>query len=300
MKILRLLLTMLLFAPAAAFAADNGAGTAGFAFLKIGMGSSQLAAGGAACATSKDANAAFWNPASIRSVEKAQISLSHNQWLGDVSAQSVSVCLPYGKEAYGFSVLYLHMDDIPGYDIDSQGNPVKIAAFTSYDMEGVFTYAREISGFEFGVNLKAFQEKIENSQANCVALDIGARKRLTSRLKAGAAVQNIGAAGKFINDDTPLPLNVKAGIACALADDKLTLSIDANKAADSGTKACFGADYSITKILSFRIGYNDKEGLNNWITAGMGIVVADWIMDYAYVPYGKLGDTHRISLTTGF
>jgi len=52
-----------------------------------------------------------------------------------------------------------------------------------------------------------------------------------------------------------------------------------------------------------RVGYNtaakDTGGLNG-ISAGIGFVYLNYGIDYAFVPYGDLGNTQRISLSAKF
>lgn len=294
------IILILCFAAAQLPAIDENAGTSGLQFLKIGLGAKQAASGESACASAEDVNTIFWNPAGLVKMQGTQISLSHNQWLSEVSEQSVSFCVPAGNAVYGGGILYLHMGDMTGYDIDSQGKAVKTADFTSYDIAGIFSYARSIQGIAFGANVKLIQEKIENNQASGAALDLGMSKPLSENIEAGLVLQNIGTSFKFIDKETPLPMNIKAGLACRILADRLLLTLDGNKPGDGALKASFGARYNLAEILAFRAGWNDKAGLNSNITFGVGIVISDWTVDYAYVPYGLLGDTHRVTITTGF
>ncbi|MFH1367828.1 MAG: PorV/PorQ family protein [Elusimicrobiota bacterium] len=281
-------------------AIDENAGTSGLQFLKIGLGAKQLASGESACASAEDSNTIFWNPAGLTRLEKRQISLSHNQWIDGISEQSVTFNYPGEKWHFGGGILYLHMGDLTGYDIDAQGKPVKIADFTSYDMAAIFSCARVYEGVSVGLNVKLFQEKIENTQGSGAAIDIGASKSLMENLVAGVVLQNAGTSVKFIEKETQLPLNIKAGLAYRMLSDRLLLTADVNKPNDNAYKGSFGAGYKVADSLAFRAGYNDKTALNSSITFGLGINISEWTVDYAYVPYGKLGDTHRISLTTGF
>ena len=43
-----------------------------------------------------------------------------------------------------------------------------------------------------------------------------------------------------------------------------------------------------------------NQDIGEGITAGIGLKMGKTSIDYAYVPYGDLGDTHRISLGMRF
>lgn len=300
MKLLRsyLIIGLLIMPAIPAAAIDDNAGTSGFQFLRIGVGSRQLALGEAACAVREDVNAIFWNPAGLGGITESRISLSHNQWVAGVAQQAVAMSYPTEHGVLGAGLLYLHMDEMAGYDIDAQGDPVKTSDFTSYDIAGLISYSRVLEGIPVGVTLKVFQEKIENDQASGVALDIGMINPLRDNLNIGFAVQNIGEGTKFIKKATPLPQNIKLGLAWEILQNKVLVTADVNKPNDNAAKGSLGVEYRLNEMFAFRAGYNDKYGLSNWITAGAGFTVSGWTLDYAYVPYGKLGDTHRISIST--
>jgi hypothetical protein len=61
-----------------------------------------------------------------------------------------------------------------------------------------------------------------------------------------------------------------------------------------------GLEYWVSKNFALRAGYDtanisDIESFTG-VSAGMGFKVAGIGLNYAWMPYGILGDTHRISL----
>jgi hypothetical protein len=66
-----------------------------------------------------------------------------------------------------------------------------------------------------------------------------------------------------------------------------------------------GAEDLIRKFLALRVGYQANlaetqiEGLTG-LTAGLGVIYEGFGLDYAFLPYGDLGSTHRISLSYKF
>jgi hypothetical protein len=70
-----------------------------------------------------------------------------------------------------------------------------------------------------------------------------------------------------------------------------------------------GIEYYLFDVIALRVGYksevsNNKLGkfknIPEGLTTGLGIRLGNIQFDYAYVPYGDLGNTHRISLLIRF
>ncbi|MCK4418849.1 hypothetical protein KAV79_03495, partial [Candidatus Aerophobetes bacterium] len=80
----------------------------------------------------------------------------------------------------------------------------------------------------------------------------------------------------------------------------LTLAIDIAKPQDNQVYYCLGAEWSLRNVLALRVGYKTNQDIGNGITAGIGLKMGKTSIDYAYVPYGDLGNTHRISLGIKF
>jgi len=91
----------------------------------------------------------------------------------------------------------------------------------------------------------------------------------------------------------PLPLTFKLGVAARLKH--LTLALDIAKPQDNEIYYCLGAEWWLRNALALRAGYKTNQDAGEGITAGIGLKVGKMSLDYAYVPYGELGNTHRIS-----
>jgi hypothetical protein len=57
-----------------------------------------------------------------------------------------------------------------------------------------------------------------------------------------------------------------------------------------------GIEYHLGNVLIFRIGYEKNPATLFSITGGIGWRINEYQLDYAFVPHGELGYTHRISL----
>jgi hypothetical protein len=52
--------------------------------------------------------------------------------------------------------------------------------------------------------------------------------------------------------------------------------------------------------MSLRLGFGTRNDAGPGITAGVGWALRDFDLDYAFVPYGDLGVSHRLSVTWRF
>jgi len=53
-------------------------------------------------------------------------------------------------------------------------------------------------------------------------------------------------------------------------------------------------------MLALRAGYRTGQDIGSGMSAEVGLRIGKIDLDYAYVPYGDLGNTHRISLEIKF
>jgi len=124
--------------------------------------------------------------------------------------------------------------------------------------------------------------------------NIGLLYPASDRFTLGVVAQNIGS--KLGSD--PLPLTFKVGAASKLR--ALTLAVDLTKPQDNEIYYCLGAEWWLRNVLALRVGYKTNQDIGQGLTAGIGYKFGRICLDYAYVPYGDLGDTHRISLGMKF
>jgi fibronectin type 3 domain-containing protein len=125
----------------------------------------------------------------------------------------------------------------------------------------------------------------------------------TDRLRIGAGIFNVGQQVQFISASDPLPTIARLGVAyevLRIPHHSLLLSAesayDLNAQTDSGAA---GLEYWFDKTLAIRGGYAGDAYQQHW-TAGVGINLNIFQLDYAYSPISTLGDTHRLSLILRF
>jgi hypothetical protein len=124
-------------------------------------------------------------------------------------------------------------------------------------------------------------------------------------LSLGFNAQHLGPRVKFVEEAFGLPVTFRLGVAYKLWNDALTLTTDIIRPSDNDLAIGVGAGYTIGNILHLRTGYKYKIGGNDLgaisgLTGGFGLTLRQFQLDYALVPFGILGLTHRFSLVANF
>ncbi len=287
---------------AQAFFSKDDIGSTTAQFLKLGIGAHSAGMGNAVTSVYNGTDAIYWNPANLNYAEKKELSFSHTIWFEDVNYEWLAFVLPtteYG--VFGLGMQYVSYGSID--KIDNQ--QVSDGSISPLDMALYLSYANCNGNLDFGLNFKYIYSKIENS-ASAIALDLGAKYNLTDKTAIGAALTNFGTEMKFDKETESLPLLFKVGASHRIIKDWI-VSLDLNFPNDNEVYVNVGTEYNveIADNLNFdlRAGY---EGRNkdipgfNWINLGFGFEYLDYIFDYAFVPYGDIGMTHRFSFSIKF
>jgi len=283
-----------------------GPGTTGATFLKLGVGSRPVAMGEAFVAAADDINALYWNPSGLSLAEGKQVIFTHTEWFQAIRYEYLAYCQPAFGGTIGAGITYLYITDIERRDIAGALLGTTVPA---NDLAIAVSYAKTLSErLNLGGTVKIINQQLDDKSALGAAIDLGMQYKLNKEgLVMGFALQNIGYEAPFITEASPMPMNLKAGIANKSADSKLTLSADLNYSIlDSIWALGAGFEYWVHPILAIRAGYKYNSAINNTLgalsglTCGAGFKIGILGIDYALVPYGDLGYTHRISLLARF
>ncbi|HXS99196.1 MAG TPA: PorV/PorQ family protein [Elusimicrobiota bacterium] len=283
----------------------GGPGTSGADFLTVGVGARALGMGGAFTAVDSgaDANAVNWNPAALALVAQRGVTASYNSLFVDENQGFLGYAAPVKSGgAWAAGVDYLVVSNIPQRAGDTE---TPDSTFNNGNYAATLSYARKFSDdLSLGSSLKYVRVDLDSLKENAMALDFGAlAKTPFDGLTAGASVRNFGT---NIGPD-PLPLTLAGGLAYKAFDSKLTLSTDADwLATERAAYWSLGGEFWISANLAARAGYqfghsvDELRGSLVGMSIGLGLKVGRFSMDYAFLPYGDLGDTHRITLGLRF
>jgi hypothetical protein len=286
------------------------AGKTSATFLKIGLGARPVAMGESFAGISDDINAVYWNPSGLIQLDKNEITATHTEWFSDIRYEFAGMSIRFDKDNVGaVSIGGLYMSDLERrtYLEKPEDEPtLPEGTFGSKDIFAMLSYAHRIGkDISVGGNLKFIYEGIDIYSGFSFALDLSCLYKLNDRLTFGGIFQNIGPHLKLREVYYWLPINLKLGIGFKIPEYNLILGFDINQPIDNYIKLSVGAEYNLNNLIFVRAGYrykwfgNDLGDLSG-LTLGLGIKLEPYRIDYAFVPFGDLGVTHRISLNVKF
>jgi len=285
-------------------------GSSGVNFLRLAVGARAAGMGEAFTAVADDASAVGWNPAGLTQIEDKQIFFVHGLLPLFVNQDLVSYAQSWDKYSFGFSANFLSSGKMYRTTENASGDYTGTnGQFESVDSAFMFSFAQRTGGFGFGATLKILRSVIDSYSGNAIGVDVGFLYRFgnNKNFKLAALLQNFGSKMKYSNDvQDGLPMGMRLGGSYAVGTElgKMNLSFDLNLPIDHSAGVHLGLEYWIQDIAAIRIGYktdriNDLDALSG-LCCGGGVKFENFEVDYAYVPYGDLGQTHRISILASF
>lgn len=291
---------------------EKAAGTTAAAFLK-NPPSARFNALGDACSAGIDGSEAlFWNPAGMASLEeglRSDLTAGYNALLETAYHSSVGFARPFsGLGVFGVGLLYASQSSQQGYT--PVGDPSD--KFTPNDLAFVFGYAKKLQSLRAGAGLKIVRSQISDVSGTTFALDLGmqymgAVDTTEGPIDLGAGIENLGPAMSIGSGSDPLPFRLQMGARWHVSERISgvldgVLPVDQDPSVGLGVEGRFPLGEKIAGSL--RAGYNiartrGVDGLTG-LTAGMGFEWDRLRLDYAWVPYGDLGSTNRVSFGYSF
>lgn len=284
-----------------------GVGTTSGQFLKIGPSARALGMASSFGAVSDDVYAIHFNPAGLSQIKKEEVSATYLKYFADVNYGFLGYVKPSQSGAMGFGITYLIVDGMEKRD-ESENF---IGNFNAKDMSMVVSYTRKnvmeksLPGMNIGGTVRTIISEIDQTTAYSASVDIGAFYSPLEKLNIAVVLQNISWGIKYKEEADILPLNLKLAGAYKITNI-LTVASDIDMyLIDAISYASVGVEYSIGKYLILRGGYRygyDTQHLGSLVGVAVGMGVRMWNVgvDYAFVPFGDLGDTHRVSLSFRF
>ncbi|MFA6316018.1 MAG: PorV/PorQ family protein [Elusimicrobiota bacterium] len=312
-------ITALLFATLASQAGatiNKDAGSSAAAFLKLGAGARAGAMADSFSAIADDVNAVYYNPAGLSQLKGPQLGGAHTAFIRDVNYEALGFAYPVGRrEEYSRHVLaggiqYLSVGKVERRSTDST-DPMGTFDSTdaSYGLTYAFGFNRQLSA---GVTAKLLSQRLDTYHSDTFAADLGVLFRVNPDARMpvslSAVVRNWGTRVSFVRGESdPLPVSVTAGMAFHVWPERFRVNVEGTKYRDTGLFGALGAEYyqPLMKDLTaaFRGGYSshyrDIAGLNG-MAMGMGLTYNVASFDFAWLPFGRLGDTFRYSLLLKF
>jgi hypothetical protein len=94
---------------------------------------------------------------------------------------------------------------------------------------------------------------------------------------------------------------VQAGVNLRPLLRDVSLAFDEIFSPDKSPSFVAGAEYWARGAVALRLGYNGREAQEgSGLTLGLGFRAWDLEVDYSFIGYGDLGETHHVGLTYRF
>jgi hypothetical protein len=301
-----IVLEMLLCAAFLPAANAGSSGTSIFPFLKICPSVPNAAMGEITAAV--NAQSVLMNPAFSPWIKEGQIIVENMLYIGDSN---------YGLFGYHHPVNRYIAFDITAGMLGAGGftrTVADAASLSGYAEQGSFSFSdaflkfgfghRTSRFFSYGVSLQAARESIDTQAATGVMASIGGfyNNYMRDDWCASFGVFNIGPPVKGYD----LPMGGYLGFGKAVSPG-LFWGGDIVGYLDQTSVLRTGFEYSLGNRVFLRAGYRysmNEHLLGDFpsvdLTAGLGLNFSNFSLDYAWLPYGDLGDSHRLAITYSF
>jgi hypothetical protein len=273
------------------------AAATGAAFLRIPVDARVTGYGEAAGALSGGISALYYNPAGLAGNRSYGVLLSHNQWLLDMKHEYVGA--GFGNEqlgTFGLSFNYLGSGSIQGVTWRGETIPGYWFSVSSWCLN--LGYGRKLGPVALGLGAKYIAEHNESLSTSAFAGDVGVSYDTPLEgLRAGLAVTNFGTKLKLVQETFGLPLALRIGWRYDRSIFGICQDFILSSAEMPGIAA--GVEVRPLEMFALRAGYrtgSDMDGLSG-LRAGVGFLLSGFGVDYAFAPYGRLGTSHRLSLS---
>jgi len=296
-------------------------------WLKIESGVKGISMGGSQVASGSGISGIFYNPASIAFTKSSEVYYSKSYYLAGISHNTLGYVTQISSSDYlGLYLFYLDSGEMEVTTVISPDGTGEM--FNVLDLSVRFLYGKQLTDrLRIGAAIKYFREDIYTAQMQSLVIDLGSNFDTgmygfilgMSVSNFGPEVQyegdaldvtvddDIAVAGKLskITNKFPVPLTFRIGLSNDVIGGgeesvhRLTFSADAINPIDYTVYGGVGFEYSWRDIAFVRGGtrlYHDTAGLS----LGGGLKWSMFAVDYAYVNYGILEETHQFGISLNF
>lgn len=198
---LALLLVFVLIGSTAYAGDDTRTGTAGAMELLIPIGARSAALSGSTIASSSGADAIFWNPAGISRLEGTDVLFNSMSYIADIKINYFAIASNFGGTGtFGVSLKTLNFGNIPVTTValpEGTGGTFS-PSYITFGLSYSNKFTDRIYG---GFTAKYISERIVETSATGIALDVGVQYLSSSGIKLGIALKNIGPQMKYSGQD---------------------------------------------------------------------------------------------------
>ncbi|MCR4295531.1 MAG: hypothetical protein NUW21_08350 [Elusimicrobia bacterium] len=311
------ILSAALLCGAAGAAETYGDGAQALPMQQSGGTARAMGMGSAVVAVSQGSASLLWNPAGLGRMSSKEVGLHHNSGLGGTLQEILVLGTPLGPVAeegkggalggLAASLGYVNYGSIQGADELGQ----RTGTYRSGDFNGSLGWGMELlPGFSGGAVLKGNHSSFGGKTFATYSADAGLLWKALPSLDLGVAYTNLQIGGGIAG--APLASGWRLGAGWAVTRHWLLAAAtelqekEAMRRVQLGTEVLIGDVEKNSNVLALRGGYqlsfpSRELGALAGMTLGVGYTLTRSIaVDYALLPSGDLGASHRLSLTFKF
>ncbi|MCF6298007.1 MAG: type IX secretion system protein PorQ [Flavobacteriaceae bacterium] len=307
-----------------------------FSFLNIPTSARQAALGGETLTMFDDVNQPLWNPSTITRYMDNDIAVNYVNYLAGVNMGSVTYAHLINRRfgTLHAGIQYVDYGELIGADEDGQETGNFTARDLAFSVG--YAYNIPWTNFFVGANVKVLSSKIENYTSQGLAMDVGILYYSDDLPYAFTAVlRNVGyQLSPFDEVRENLPLEIAVGASYKVEDVPLKWHVtinnlqrwdisvpnpserqtdlngnitnqDINFFNNALRHLVVGAEFFPDKGFNLRVGYNFRRAAElkltetrtfAGITAGFGLKMGKFKLDYAYTKYHPADNTSTFTL----
>lgn len=281
-------------------------------YLDFGVSAAAAGMGNAYIGVVQNAESIYWNPAGLCKMQKNDknwnLYFSHNVWFQDVMASDIAIAKHIKKiGVFAFGATYINAGSIQRSDIDSLGNPVlrNDETYSPYSLIFNIAYAGKLEeDLDAGINVKYILDNIDGNLSQTSAFDLGLRYSFPylNGLSFNLISKNFG--GRLNEFILTKEISFAVSYIFNLSDFIITLDWDIVGKVANNPLQRIGVQIETPFMFVIRAGYQTDnttidEGFKNF-TLGFGIKLSDKYADFAYEPYGDIGNVYKVSFGGDF
>ena len=297
-------------------------GTSAANWLKVESGVRGIGMGGSQTASGRGLSGVYYNPASIAFIDVSELYFSNSSYLAGITHNTFG----YGvrltpTDYFGLHLFYLNsgaMERTTEVSPDGTGE-----TFNVLDLSLRLVYGKHLTDrLRIGGSIKYLREEIYTTSMQSFVFDLGSNFDTgIYGIILGMSINNFGPDVQFVGEglDVPVPdstdisgklskitqkfsvplvfrMGIQKNLLSEVSANHLIVSADAINPIDYTVYGGVGLEYSWHNIAFIRCGthlFHDTAGLS----LGGGLKWGMFVIDYAYVNYGILKETHQFGIS---
>ena len=296
-------------------------------WLKIESGARGISMGGSQVASGRGLSGLYYNPASIAFIEGSEAYFSTSEYIAGITHNT----LGYGTRLTPTDYFCIHLFYLDSGDMEVTTVPSPNGTgeyFSVSDLSLRLIYGKQLTDrLRIGGSIKYIREQIYTTHMQSFVFDLGSNFNTgINGIILGMSVSNFGPDVQFqgqglqvevdptddisgfqqkITKKFSVPLVFRMGVQKDVfggdenSESRLTVSADAINPIDYTVYGSLGVEYAWQDMAFIRGGthlFHDTAGFS----LGGGVKWNIIVMDYAYVNYGILKETHQFGISLEF